>query len=337
MGETVEKNINGDVIRVTNEPGCLSLDTEYLPLEFSVERARQKYLRDKQAYFETPADDPAIERKTKKWQQSAYQYMRWAGTLFNVSREDPEKRQKALDIMDTITKDASLRYQNICKHGDHMVEHADEDKKNSTQDEMDEAEYSAASFMRNAVCTQDRFQELFKKNGTYEASEFQKNVEASAFMAELREKVFPRDHIYLPGRIIPPYTVPRNERVPYKPDPYELAKNQPVEAYEFDRELDEVVIKKGYVSEDGLIDDESIKYDMENMTCTMKYRGGVPVTWNLWKAKDTFDVPAPDSWVTEYVIRSYRQRQEDQALGILKHRREDDEIPPYNVKPIVRC
>ena len=80
-----------------------------------------------------------------------------------------------------------------------------------------------------------------------------------------------------------------------------------------------------------------MKYDPVNGKCTIKYRGGVPVTWDYWKAKDLSDVPQPGSWLVEYLRRAYLQMLEDEEPGILKHRPEEDEIPPYNVKPIIRC
>ncbi len=52
-----------------------------------------------------------------------------------------------------------------------------------------------------------------------------------------------------------------------------------------------------------------------------------------WKPKDTRDIPMRDSWVTDYMIRSYRQRLEDEQLGILQRKNYEEEVPPYNVKP----
>ncbi|MBQ6344235.1 MAG: hypothetical protein IJI41_14020, partial [Anaerolineaceae bacterium] len=97
--------------------------------------------------------------------------------------------------------------------------------------------------------------------------------------------------------------------------------------------IDEIVIKKGYVSPDGLIDDRSITYDLENGKCTMKYRGGVPVTWDFWKAKGTWDAPDPESWTGEYIYRLYQQQETDEQPGVLKHQSYEDEVQDYDKIP----
>ena len=151
--------------------------------------------------------------------------------------------------------------------------------------------------------------------------------------AEMREKVLAGDRFYSPGRIIPPHRIPWGERVPYEPDAYELYHRQPVDAYEFDYEEEEPVLKEGYISPDGLIDRDSVKYDRKNRKCTIKYRGGTPVTWDYWKAESTADVPVAGSWVEEYIIRSFHQFMADQAPGILKHQDYEDVIQEYDKIP----
>ncbi len=335
MSENISKNITGDVVDLKAENGRPSLVTDYPSLHESVEHARQKYLQDKRDYFNTLADEPVLLQKTRRWKRSASEYLRWAGTLFNAYQDNQEQRQMVLDIMDKVAKDAQIMFVNTCNYSEMEIEKAEPAKKEETRDRMDTEESAAGAFARNAVKTQLVFQDLFVNGKCYVPNQQREAVEAAARAAELRDKVIPRDVLYLPGRIIPPHPVPKTERVPKRPDPYELAKNQPVEAYEFDRSINEIVIKKGYVSEDGLIDDESLKYDMENMKCTMKYRGGVPVTWDLWKPKDARDIPMRDSWVVDYLIRAHDQHLEDEEFGILKRKDYEEETPPYNVKPVL--
>ena len=160
-----------------------------------------------------------------------------------------------LDIMDKVAKDAQILFKNTCNYSEMEIEKAEPGKKEETRDRMDKEEYAAGAFARNAVKTQITFQDLFVNGKCYIPNQQREQIEAAARAAEFREKVIPRDVMYLPGRITPAHPVPQTERVPRKPDSYELAKNQPVEAYEFDRSINEIVIKKGYVSEDGLIDD----------------------------------------------------------------------------------
>ena len=337
MSEMVDKNIVGETTPVLTEAGHPMLHSDYPSIMESLKRALERYRRDKVNYFNTLGDDQNLIKKMKRWQRSARDVISWAGTLFNANVNDQEYRDTAMEILDKVTKEAQIQLKNAEQLTDSAVEAADENDKESVRDKMENAEYSASAFARRAIETQRRYIEHYQKGDNYISKRHLKEIEASARAAEFREKVLPRDRIYLPGQVIPPYPVPMTERVPRRPDPYELYKNQPVEAYEYDREIDELVLKKGYVSDDGLIDDESVKYDPVNGKCTIKYRGGVPVTWDYWKAKDLADVPQPGSWLVEYLRRAYLQMLEDETPGILKHRPEEDEIPPYNVKPSVRC
>ena len=336
MSESVDKNIVGENTPVLTEDGHPMLHSDYPSIMDSLKRALERYRRDKVDYFNTLGDDEGLIKKMKRWQRSARDVISWAGTLFNANVNDQEYRDTAMEILDKVTKEAQIQLKNAEQLTDSAVEAAEEKDKESVRDKMENAEYSASAFARRAIETQRRYMDHYLKGDSFASRQHQREVEVSARAAEFREKVLPRDRIYLPGQVIPPFPVPMTERVPERPDPYILFKNQPVDAYEFDREINEIVLKKGYVSEDGLIDDESVKYDLENGTCTMKYRGGEPVTWAFWKAKDTYDVIQPGSWVAEYLRRSYLQKLEDEAPGILKRKPYEDEIPAYNVKPAIR-
>ena len=337
MSEMMNTHSNGKPAAVKTEAGRPSLFVDYISLEDSLKRAEEKYERDRANYFNTLADEPVLPKKSKKWDRSAWDYMRWAGTLFNADISNNAQRKRALEIMDRITKDSGVRHNNAIQHANIMNEKAaasgDEKVIEETEEKMDKAEMESGSFFRNAILTQVRFNKLFEKGEGYASSKHEKEAEASARVAEMREKYYPTDHIYLPGRIIPPHPVPWGERVPTYPDPYVLAKSQPVDAYEFDETIDEIVIKKGYVSPDGLIDERSVTYDLENGKCTMKYRGGVPVTWDFWKAKGTWDAPDPESWTGEYIYRLYQQQEADEQPGVLKHQSYEDEVQDYDKIP----
>ena len=332
----ITKRCVGTDVQVKTDPSHVMLDVDYDSLENSFKRAEERYNRERANYFNTYADEAILISKSKRWQRAAFDYMRWAETLFNNSEKDSEQRLLAMDIMDRITKESSVRYKNICKHVDIMSENISglpQDEKEKELDKLERAEYDCSSCYRNMIATQKRFIDLFQKGENYISPVQQGEIEAAARTAAMREKYYPKDHVYLAGRIIPPHRTPMKERVPELPEPYVDAENQPIDAYVWNEELDEVVIKPGYVSEDGMIDDQSVVIDPEAGAVTMKYRGGEPVTWNWWKPKDTTDLPEPGSWTEEYLKRSYRQFLEDNEFGVLKHRPYEDEMPEYNKKP----
>lgn len=336
MSEMVTKNSAGGPVQVKSEPGRPMLDTDFMDIAEALDWAKSKYERDRDDYFNTLPDEPAMEAKSKRWQRSAYELMRWAGTSFNHANGNEDQRKEALDIMDRVTKDSSIRLKNMIKHTGLMIDA--EKKKEQTpealqafKDLMDQKEYETSSFFRNAVKTHSAFIDHFLKGDNYVNKV---EVEAAQFADDLRKQVLPKDRVYIPGRIIPPYPVPEGQRVPRKPDPYIIYKSQPVEAYEFDYEEEEIVLKEDYVSPDGLVDRDSVKFDRKNKKCTMKYRGGVPVTWDYWKADTTADMPEAGSWAEDYIYREYWQTAADEELGVLIRRPEEyEDTPPYNIKP----
>ena len=175
-----------------------------------------------------------------------------------------------------------------------------------------------------AVNTQRRYQELYDKGESYEASAHEQEA-AAASRAEQLRKLIPEGHLHIPGRIYPPIPIPVGERVPFAPEPYQKYKEQPVEAYTFDTELDEFVLKPGYVSADGLIDSESVIRDRKNHRVIMKFRGGEPIIWPEWKATWAGDIPEADSWMWEYYGRLGAQMREGPAMGIFERRAYEDE------------
>ena len=337
MSEMINVQSCGGPVQVKTEADRPMLSTDFPEIHEALARAKARYERDRADYYNTLADEPILVKKTKRWQASAYDYMRWAGTLFDIDPNDSEQRQIAMSIMAQITNESGVRYGNMCTHADIKIALAekldDPEKKEEIIDRMNKAESLTGAFFRDTIKTQKRYIDLFQKCGTYQSFDKQMEDMAAVRIEELREKVFPKDRVYTPGRIIPPHRIPWGKRVPQVPDAYELYHRQPVDAYEFDYEEEEIVLKEGYVSPDGLIDSDSVKYDRKNKKCTIKYRGGVPVTWDYWKADNTADMPEPGSWTEEYLVRAYQQQLEDNEPGILRHRDYEDEIYDYDIIP----
>ena len=136
-------------------------------------------------------------------------------------------------------------------------------------------------------------------------------------MMALEAKV-PETHMYLPARPFPPVEIPEGVRVPNYPEPYIRMKTTDVEDLVYDLEHDEFIIRPGYVSEDGLIDDQSVVWNWEEGTVAMKFRGGEPEIWPFWKAKDAGDMPK--GWPARYLRRMYLDWIDSLQLGILKRK-----------------
>ena len=215
MSKITEKMSVGKPVQMKTEAGRPALDVDYPSLEESLQRAETKYERDRADYFNTLADEPVLLSKTKRWQKSARDYMQWAGALFNADKFDNDSRKHAMEIMDRITKESGIRHRNMWKHGDLRIAQAEESNEKTPQEletlkeEMDRAEYETGGFFRSAVKTQVYYGELFEKGETYVSPRQEMEREAAARCQELRDHVLPKDHVYIPGRIIPPHPVPR--------------------------------------------------------------------------------------------------------------------------------
>ena len=338
MSEMIRKRCVGTDVQVKCEPGQDTLHVDYTSIERYLARAEEKYNRCREDYFNTLPTEDKLLRKSKRWERAALDYLRWAETFFDNCDGDNEKRQYALDIIDRVTKEAAVRHENIITYVDKLTDNViasnkSEEEKEDIIDDLDAIEHASGSHVRNLMKTQQHFIRLNEKGENYVSQQQEQEIAAAARVAELRERYFPKDHVYLPGRIIPPHRTPMTDRVPDCPKAYEKAENQPIDAYTWNEELDEVVIKPGYISEDGLIDDQSVVIDPVNNKVTIKFRGGEPVVWDWWKPKDTYDLPERGSWVEEYLIRSYAQMIADYEPGILKHRDYEDEVPEYDKIP----
>ena len=95
--------------------------------------------------------------------------------------------------------------------------------------------------------------------------------------------------------------------MPNLPEPFIKWKDLPPEDFIYDKEHDEFILPKGYLSADGTIDDQSVVFDWEKRTVTCKFVGGEPVTWPFWKAKDVSDAPKKGTWYWDYYRQLYKQ------------------------------
>ena len=128
--------------------------------------------------------------------------------------------------------------------------------------------------------------------------------------------------------------MPVGEPVPESPEVFNRVKFLPPEALVYDPELDELVVRPGYVSEDGKIDDKSVIWHPETMTVEMGYAGEEKVVWSYWKPKDITDVYEEDSWVAQYLAREYDQWIQNGIPGLFKRKAWDG--PDENQKSEIR-
>ena len=127
-------------------------------------------------------------------------------------------------------------------------------------------------------------------------------------MTEATDRAIPAGHIYLPAKPYPPEEIPASEQVPLLPQPYAAFRMIDPAELGYDLEHDEFFIPKGYVSEDGRIDENSVIWDWEKEEVTFQFVGEEAVTWKFWKAKNLRDMIS--GWGDAYYRRYFEQARE---------------------------
>ena len=271
------------------------------------------YLKARDAYFDTDPNTTALLTAAKKWERASVALISRAEGLFKLSGDNQDLRKQALELITQCTQDASVRELMIAEYTAKAVAEQPE-----CADEMDKLNLHYMFSTDRAISTQTLYTKRFFNPGIYVDPILEAETRASAAAANIRKHV-PEGHYYLPARPYPPERIPLEELVPMTPEPFNRVKRMPPEELEYDEELDEFVVPKGYVSEDGMIDNQSVVWHPENHTVACKYRGEEePVIWPYWKPEDLSDVPKRGSWMTDYYQRLFWQWQQEYQFRIFR-------------------
>ena len=313
MSEFIETNIIGKKTQViVPEEAEAAPITDYGIYDAIILETEFEFDRCQDEFFQIPLNDKRILDAAKEWEEAGITLLGYALSLFNSSKGDKAKQDYANILIDRVTKAAGLRRNNIAQHRRLMLEQKPED---AERKKLFKSLMHADHVLQRSYNTQVRYRDLYEKSQVLNNSK-QEELVRESWKAAQERKLIPDDVIHIPGKIYPPIPIPAGERVVEPPLAYQLMKAQPAEAKIYDRELDELVLKPGYVSPDGLVDDQSVIRDREKGEVIMKLRGGEPVIWKEWKAKSTSDVPDPDSWMVEYNIRLYNQIEQDKHINV---------------------
>ena len=277
----------------------------------------QKHYDEKRAeFFDSTPEDADLPDKAKRWAAVSKTFMGLARTLMRAYGESDKYHQVSLEISDRITKDSGIRVRNLDLHYELMKKAHPENK--GMLDRLSKDVIDGMNFFNRAVATQTvLITWADKASGGPIGIEMEAEAEAGERARALEERV-PRGHMFLPARPFPAVEIPEGYRVPEYPEPYKRMKEVPVEDLVYDEEHDEFIIRPGYISEDGLIDDESVVWNWEEGTVAIKFRGGEPEIWPFWKPKDAADIPK--GWIARYLRRKYLDWIDDIQQGILKRR-----------------
>ena len=302
MSGFVTKNVMSieTQVAVADDPDDM-LITEYTSIPDVIRKAEEDfYAKKNQFYTHTMKDEDGLLKASKAWERAGRILAGMARTAFHYKQSNAEQRKYALSMLELVADAANLRWGNLIKLVDRKI--AADPNDETTVERMEKIRFHAYSSLASAVRTWTKYRDLHKKGIDYVSPKRAREIWA-AEEYEKERKLVPEGIIRIPGRIYPPIPVPWGEPVPEPPLAYQLKKMTPAEHKVYDPELDELVLKPGYVSPDGLIDDQSVIYDRANHQVIMKLRGGEPVIWPEWKATWVGDVMEPGSWPEEYYMR----------------------------------
>ena len=309
--------IDGIEVRV-KKPGAgeTALITDYGTLDDYLALFQKHYDEDRAAFFDSTANDEDLPDKIKRWAATSRTYLGLARTLSNVYGESDKYYQISLEIADRVMKDSGLRLLNLDQHYELMKK--DHPEKTKKLGRLSKEITEGMNFFSRAMATQSiLIRRVNAITGGPAGIEMEMEKKAGERMEAL-EAMVPRGHMYLPARPFPPVEIPEGYRVPCYPDPYVRVKELPVKDLIYDLDHDEFLVRPGYVSEDGLIDDQSVVWNWEERLVTMKFRGGEPIVWPFWKARDASDVPK--GWSARYLRRRYLDWLDSIQWGILKRK-----------------
>ena len=265
------------------------------------------YNERREAFLTGNSNDDDVPEKAAAWEKVSKRLIQAAASEMCLYPADAERQEKALQIIDICKQDGFLREANLFAHYQ-IAEKAGLEGK--PLEKKFDALMKSVDFCTRARNTQIHWVRKFMHGDTYEPAEMKYYRKYGKRTHDMMQRI-PDGHRFWPARIFPRDRVPAGQRVPYVPAVFRLWKALPQEDLVFDEEHDEFVLPKGYVSEDGRIDDQSVVFNWEDRTVTMKFVGEEPVTWSFWKARDDGDLPEAGSWAEEYMIRVRRQLIED--------------------------
>ena len=281
--------------------------SEYGCFEDYLADTEKLYEEKREAFLAGDVNSDTLPELSDSFADASRLFIMAAAALYNKYRDNADKIERALGIFDRCKKDSGIREKNLMLHYELMKKQKPDEPK--TLDKIYHKVLDSLQFLFRAQNTQLMYLRRYLTGPVFMSPEYKMDLEGGPRAKAFFDRV-PRGHHFWPARPFYPVCIPEGMRVPPTPPVYAEWKSLPVEDYVFDTEHDEFVLPKGYVSPDGRIDDQSVVWDWENRTVSMKYVGEEPVVWPFWKARDSTDLP--EGWAAEYNQRFYWQVIEDQ-------------------------
>ena len=292
--------------------------------------AEQDYREACEAFLQTHPGQESIMKAAENAEQAARVLYSRVQVIFLMSKSTKEQIDHAHKILDMLTKDSCARERTCSQYYRKLKEVHPEQQERLSR--ILREKQKRMKFLDRCMATQAYY--LKKQRKAKKAADpiLEAQTRASARGARIRQFI-PEGSRFCPPHIFPHDPIPDGLPVPAAPAVYRRFKKMDPGELVFNAEHNNFELPPDYVSEDGLMDGESVKWDYEKHKITMKYRGGVPVTWDFKQYIELWEVPNPADWSVQYEMRIRAQEMFEPEPGILEHRDCEDEVPEYDLIP----
>ena len=179
--------MGGSVRAVTDPDGAVQHITEPGGYFEFLNDAWEDYSKALEDFFATPVNDEKIIAAGKRWERFGRILIGYAGTMFDLYREDTEKRRLLLDLYDRFSKDMAVVQRNISKY--RALLNAAETPDPVALKRAEDAKIESSRSMLRALNTQMRFRRLYQNGETYAGAEAELEEGCSERSDQLLEKL----------------------------------------------------------------------------------------------------------------------------------------------------
>ena len=285
-----------------------------------LQEAQLDYQEACEAFLKTNPGTDAIMQAAELAEQAAKALYSRVTVIFLMPEASAEDRAYAREILDRLTKDSCIRERTCSRLYRKVREVHSEDtvkigsllkEKQKRMKFLDRCMATQAHYLKDRKSTKDA------------AAEQQEKMIRSSYKAHRMRQQIPHGSRFCPPQIFPHDPIPEGRPVPYPPEPFIRFTELEPEDLVFNAEQSNFEIRPDYISEDGLMDAQSVTWDYEKHKVAMKYRGEEPVIWDFRQYIGLREVPRPEDWDVQYKRRLRVQWEADEQQGIL-HRRNQE-------------
>ena len=270
----------------------------------------------------------AAAEETEKAARTLYSRVQ---VIFLMPKATEADIAHAHEILDILSKDSCARERTCSQYYRKLREAHPEQKERISR--VRKEKQKRMKFLDRCLATQAHYLKKQKKEQKGADPILEAETRASARAARIRQYI-PEGGRFCPPHIFPHDPIPWGSPVPPAPEVYRRFKKIDPRELDFNMEHCNFELRPDYISEDGLLDGQSVVWDYEKHKVTMKYRGGVPVTWDFKQYIDRREVMNPADWSVQYDMRIWDQELYEPEPGLLEHRPQEEEPPEYDRIPM---